>query len=102
MIANKFKSKLLPNSRQHQNDFHHRERNTDAGPRSVAEWKVRVLWQALYEFIGPSFRFEFQRLVVEARIALRSPLKHEHLRSFGDAIAADLAIINRLATETIC
>src|SRR3989442_1290870 len=101
MIANKFKAKILPDSRQHQNNFHHRERSTNASPRAVAEWKVRVLWQALYEFIGPSLRFEFQRLVVEARIALRGPLKHEYLGSFGDVIAADLAIINGLATETI-
>src|SRR2546425_6959458 len=101
MIANKFKSKLLPNGRQHQNDFHHRERSSDASPRAVAERKICVLWQALYEFIGPSLRFEFQRLVVEARIALRGPLKHEYLGSFGDVIAADLAIINGLATETV-
>src|SRR2546429_8067299 len=102
MIANKFKAKLLPNGRQHQNDFHHRERSTDAGPRAVPERKIGVLWQALYEFISPSFRFEFQRLVVEARIALRGPLKHEYLGSLGDAIAADFAIINRLPTEAVC
>jgi len=101
MIANKFKAKLLPNGRQHQNDFHHRERDTNAGSRAVAERKIRVLWQAPDEFISPPLRFEFQRLVVEARIALRGPLKHEHLHPFGYAIAANLAVFNRLAAETI-
>src|SRR6266446_810330 len=101
MIANKRKAKLLPNGRQYQNDFHHCERSTNAGPRAVAKRKVRVLWQAPDEFISPSLRLEFQRLVVEARIALRGPLKHKYLRSFGYAIAADLAIINRLAAETV-
>src|SRR5437764_7656403 len=101
MIANQFQPKLLPNGRQHQNDFHHSERSPNASPRAVAERKIRVLWQAPDEFISPSLRFEFQRLVVEARIALRGPLKHEYLRSFGYAIAADLAIVNRLATKTV-
>src|SRR5437016_10471764 len=101
MIVNKFNAKLLPNGRQHQNDFHHRERSTNAGPRAAAERKVRVLRQAPDEFISPSLGLEFQRLVVETRIALRGPLKHEYLRSFGYAIAADLAIVNRLATKTV-
>src|SRR5439155_26889441 len=102
MIPNKFKAKLLPHGRQHQNNFHHRERSRDASPRPVAERKVRVLWQAPDEFISPSLRLELQRLVVEARIALRGPLKHEYLRSFWHAIAAVLAITNRLATDTVC
>src|SRR3989475_13210336 len=102
MIANQIQPKLLPNGRQHQNDLHRSERSTNASPRAVAERKIRVLWQAPDEFISPSLRFEFQRLVVEARIALRGPLKHEYLRSFGNAIAADFAIANRLPTETVC
>src|SRR5207302_9214380 len=83
-------------------EFNHRGLGTDAGARAVAECNVRVVWQALYEFIIPSFRSEFQRLVVETRIALRGPLKHEHLGSFGYAIAANLAIIKGLATKTVC
>src|SRR6266508_1983641 len=101
MIGNKFKSKSLTYRREHQDYFHHRERCADAGSRAVAEREVGVLWQAFDEFINPSLWFEFRRVVIKARVALRGPLKHEHLCSGWDAIAADLAIINCLATEAV-
>src|SRR5712692_132179 len=101
MIGIKFETKLLADRRQAQNNFHHRERSADARTRSAAERKIRVPGQTLDEILSPSLRPKRLRLVVKSRVALRGPLKHEHLRAGPDLIPANFAIFNRFASQTV-
>src|SRR5262245_14263125 len=75
MTFDEFETQFLTDCCEHQDNFHHCERRTNAGPRTAAEREVRILRESFIEFIGPAFRNELIRTVVEACVALRDPLK---------------------------
>src|SRR5258706_7935654 len=99
MISINFQTKSLSNSRQAQDDFHHRERRADANSRPATEREVGVLRQVLNKIFSPPLRTKFIGLIIKPCIALGGPLKHEYLRSLRHAIAADLAIVNCFAPQ---
>src|ERR1051326_5656361 len=101
MIRGKFEAKSLTDGGQHQDDLHHRKRSSYTCTRPMAKRKVRIFWQALNKFRGPSFGFERCGLIIKSRIALRGPLKHEPLRARRNVIAANLAVSDRFAPESV-
>src|SRR5262245_35363537 len=101
MTRSEFETKLLANCREHQNHFHHCEGSSDAGSRAATKWKVRILRKRFHEPFCPPVRYEVVRAIIEARVTLSYPLKHENLRSGRNGITADLAIFNSLAAESV-
>src|SRR2546421_11367610 len=101
MIGSEWQTKLLTNRRQHQNHFHHCERRADTDARAGPEGEVRIFGKSRFELGRPTFRLEFKWLIEEARVAMCRPLKHEDLSSGRHVIAANLTIINRLATQAV-
>src|SRR5437588_3356796 len=101
MIGYQLQTKFLSYRRQHEDDFHHRKRSADARSWSTTKRKVRVLWKSNFKLFCPAFRFEIAWFIIKASIAVRDPLKHEHLRSGRDPIAANLTIIDRFTAQSI-
>src|SRR5215467_6293702 len=101
MMFQQLETPSLADCCEHQHDFHHCERRADAGTGSAAEREVGILVEPFGEFIGPASGPELLRMIKEARIALRDPLKHEYLRPGGYLITADLAVVDRFTSQTI-
>src|SRR5206468_4012197 len=52
-------------------------------------------------FVCPALWFEEERLIIEARISLGRPLKHEYLHSGAYLITANLAVLDRFAPKSV-
>src|SRR5215471_19546098 len=101
MIGDQLKMKSTNDRGEYQQDLHHRERVSDANPRTAAKRKVRIFWQGAFERFGPSIGAKFIRRVEESRIAMRDPLKSEDLRARRKRKAAEIAGLNCLPADSM-
>src|SRR2546422_10289661 len=97
MLWQEGETESLTDSRQQQHDFHHGKVVSNAGAWTAAEREVSVLRQRVAKVFCPAFRFEAIRLIVEPRVALDCPLKHEYLCFGGHSKTANFALLNRLS-----